>query len=104
MRIPLFAWPASQLRRARRLTIAVSARYRSSGGIGACARKAQAVFRREGWLGLKLRLRQISEPSAFIIDENSKLINRHDYTEWVRRYDTLTAEDRVSIRQRIATM
>ena len=59
-----------------------------SGGVGPMLKKALALIKREGWEGLKrkwiaLWLRQIH------------------YTEWIRRYDTLTEEGLAVIKRRI---
>ena len=60
--------------------------WRRSGGARSLLKKAFALIKREGWKGLKrkwisLRLRQIH------------------YTEWIRRYDTLTNEGRAAIKK-----
>lgn len=51
--------------------------------------KTLTVLRKEGWRSLRLRLAAMSNPAA-------------DYTEWVRRYDTLDAMQRARISERIA--
>jgi glycosyltransferase involved in cell wall biosynthesis len=60
---------------------------RRSGGIKPALRKAVSVLKREGWNGLKLRISP----------------DQDDYSEWIRRYDTLTDEARATMRAHIVS-
>lgn len=60
---------------------------RFCGGIRGTLRKTIAVFNREGLSG--------------ICEHLAKQDQRNDYTEWLRRYDTLTDEARAAMRGRI---
>lgn len=80
------------------------------GGLVESTKKAWRVFLREGWHGVKRRMQFVggyqtgfSNPK---IRPDWKLgaVDRNDYTEWIRRYDTVTESNRVLLRQRIETM
>ncbi len=80
------------------------------GGFVATTNKAWRVFLREGWPGVKRRVlfvggyrRGLWDPQI-TPDCNLSAVYRNDYTEWVRRYDTLAEPHRISIRQRIEMM
>jgi glycosyltransferase involved in cell wall biosynthesis len=81
---------------------------RFGGGVRASATKAGRVFSREGWSGVKRRILFVggnrgAPPSSTIRpDLTSAEIDRNDYSEWVRRYDTLTDIDRNKIKSKIA--
>ena len=68
---------------------------RRSGGIRAAISKAVSVFKREGWNGLKRRLGDHYSDRAFS--------DRNDYSEWIRRYDTLTDEALATMRAHAAS-
>ena len=80
---------------------------RFGGGALESAKKAWRVFSREGWAGVKQRILFVggnrSGISSSIIrpDLRSGTVDRNDYSEWVRRYDTLTDESRATMRARI---
>ncbi len=80
---------------------------RFGGGVVGSARKAWRVFSREGWNGVKRRILFVGgNRSEFISskirpDLFSTAVDRNDYTEWVRCYDTLTDECRAVMRDRI---
>ena len=62
------------------------------GSIRRAISKAWAVYKREGWNGVK----------RSVILLHSVALDRNEYAEWIRRYDTLTDETRAVIRARIA--
>jgi GT2 family glycosyltransferase/glycosyltransferase involved in cell wall biosynthesis len=62
-----------------------------SGGIGSALNKTLALFKKEGWKGLRLKWRHL----------HTRIM---EYIEWIRRYDTLTDEGRVIIRRRIEAL
>lgn len=61
------------------------------GGIRSTVDKAVVVFRREGWAGLKGKLVSVIAQHYQSATYGNNF-DRNDYTEWVRRYDTLTDE------------
>jgi len=69
------------------LMINLSYRVQAAGGWLHTARKVIKIFRREGITGLRRRFAMIAELSSW------------DYQKWVHRYDTLTDETRVKMRQ-----
>jgi GT2 family glycosyltransferase len=75
----------------------------SQGGLIGMARKCRAVYRREGWPGVKLRLLSFSNPTA-VKEIDGTVVHRTDYQEWIKRYDTIDDQARQNIRQRIAAM
>ncbi|WP_454692332.1 glycosyltransferase family 2 protein [Achromobacter aloeverae] len=70
---------------------------RQRGGVLAVSAKAWGVYRRRGISGLKQGFAAIRTVAA-----NPALVNRTDYAEWVRRYDTLTDETRAALRESLA--
>lgn len=61
---------------------------RCSGGVKPAVNKAWALLKREGWKGLMRKWMYLHAQAT-------------QYTEWIRRYDTLTDEIRAIIRMRI---
>lgn len=80
---------------------------RFGGGVIGSAKKAWRVFSREGWSGVRRRIFFVGgNRSEFISskirpDLASAAVDRNDYGEWVRLYDTLTEESRATMRYRI---
>ena len=74
------------------------------GGFIFTMQRAMAVYRQEGFSGVRARLRSIVSRSAFIRLEDSQWVSRNDYSEWVRRYDTLDDAARARIRDSVAAM
>lgn len=81
---------------------------RFSGGLTTCIKKARRVFLREGWMGVKRRILfvdgnpELLSASKIRPDINLPAVDRNDYDEWVRRYDTLTDTKRNKIKLKIA--
>ena len=82
---------------------------RFGGGMSGSTKKAWCVFLKEGWFGVKRRIlfvdghRGVSTSSAMIRpDLTLPTVDRNDYAEWVRRYDTLTDEVSTGMRKAIA--
>lgn len=82
---------------------------RFGGGMSGSTKKAWCVFLKEGWFGVKRRIlfvdghRGVSTSSAMIRpDLTLPTVDRNDYAEWVRRYDTLTDEVRAKMHKAIA--
>ena len=77
------------------------------GGLAASTKKAWRVSSREGWVGVKRRIIFVSggqrsiEGSMIRPDLILPAVDRNDYTEWVRRYDTLTDDVCAKMRKAI---
>ncbi|ALM87173.1 glycosyl transferase family 2 [Bordetella sp. N] len=81
--------PAIALRTVARLV-------RQRGGVRAVSTKAWGVYRRRGWAGIKGGLAALRTVAA-----NPSLVNRNDYSEWVRRYDTVSDETRARLKSAV---
>lgn len=75
--------------------------YHFGGGPVGVARKAWRVFAREGWVGVKRRIVFVAQGRSVSFGSEPEKNEQNDYSEWVRRYDTLTDADREKIRTRI---
>lgn len=75
------------------------------GSFGGAFAITARVYRREGIAGIKYRLRRFQEISKSIADSSSSSSNSfafgNDYSEWIRRYDTMSEEGRVKIHMAI---
>lgn len=71
-------------------------------GVISIVRRMIALLRREGLSGIWYRLRPIVTDSAFVRLKDGQRVDRNDFVEWVRRYDTLSDGKRELIRQQIA--
>ncbi len=77
---------------------------RFGGGAVTSIEKALRIISREGWSGVKRRILFVGGNRNVIIspkirpDLTSAAVDRNDYAEWVRRYDTLTDSDREKMR------
>lgn len=91
-----FGLMAHQARRAKRVAQLVAPAVQQGDGIINTFKKAMRLCRNEGLTGLKRGLRIVALRAAGA--------SSNDYAEWVQRYDTLTAETRVKMRNRIAEM
>jgi glycosyltransferase involved in cell wall biosynthesis len=82
---------------------------RFGGGVVGSTKKAWRIFSREGWAGVKRRILFVGGNRSGLLsskirpDITSAAVDRNDYAEWVRRYDTLTANTRATMRLRINT-
>ncbi len=74
---------------------AVLVAVRRSGGVRPAISKAVSVLKREGWKGLKRRLEDCYSAG--------KVSDPNNYSEWIRRYDTLTDEARATMRAHTAS-
>lgn len=92
-----------QLRRFKMFCQLASNAVRRKGGAINAAIKALKVLRHEGWLGVRQRIRSIhqSENQPAVIITDGQYVDRNDYAEWIRRYDTLTNETRSRMRDGI---
>ncbi len=72
-----------------------------SGGYSGLTKNMWRTFRSEGIHGIKRRVIFSAAPGASTPVERYEKNNRTDYTEWVRRYDTLSDLDIKAIENRI---
>ncbi|TDV61900.1 glycosyltransferase [Pseudomonas sp. LP_7_YM] len=99
--------PARKAKRiARRLKKASSllpSVIRRGGGLQNTIRKAIAVWRQQGTAGLVARVRWIAGTSnfEFVGQETREVLNRHDYSTWVKYYDTMDDSARWRINEEI---
>ncbi|MDO8412889.1 MAG: glycosyltransferase family 2 protein [Gallionellaceae bacterium] len=88
------------VKRARVLRTVLPVALKRCGGVRRAMIKTWSVFKREGWDGVRSRTiflhSQVTCPAS-----QSLTFDRNDYTEWIRRYDTLTDETRATLRARI---
>jgi GT2 family glycosyltransferase len=91
-------WSLLQARKMRALWRKFQILLRSSGGFAVLMRKALRVYSQEGFSGVSTQLKRLYVPIL------GSELNRNDYAEWVRRYDTLSDAMRRAIRERVAVM
>lgn len=86
-------WPKVKYLQMRSLMTRVA----GAGGMAVVLRKAYGVYRRDGLVGVKDRIKwfRAGAPGS---------IARHDYSEWIRKYDQVDDTTRDRIRKRIAEM
>ncbi|HEX8544853.1 MAG TPA: glycosyltransferase [Pseudomonas sp.] len=93
-------------RRLKRFSQLLPSIVRRGGGLKATTRKAINVLRSQGVSGLLTRLRWFNDvhhvaPSTAAVTQ--QIHDRHDYTAWIERYDTLDAQGRWQITEHIRT-
>ena len=93
-------WLGHQIKRVRHLLHIV----KHGCGVKSTLQQVVAAWRREGLSGILNHLRSNGTGSIVIQLEEGQLVNRNDYAEWVRRYDTLNDRAREHIRASIAVM
>jgi len=71
-------------------------------------RKIKLIYQQDGLSSVLQRLwnRIVSSKTvpAWVDIQSEQVFDRHDYSEWVRRYDTLSDDDRAGLNQRLALM
>jgi glycosyltransferase involved in cell wall biosynthesis len=87
-----------QLARGKRIAKLAPEAIRIGGGVGNTFEKAWGLYRREGLAGIKRGLMIAQTSGAVKPSVGSGTFDRNDYTEWVRRYDTLDEAKRERIR------
>ena len=100
---------AHQWRQARQVVRILPTLISSNGGILNVVKKTVSSFQQNGVSGIHYGLRNKILGSGIIAvqpcdQSDSVSIDRNDYTEWIRRYDTIDEETRSAIHRRIATM
>ncbi|RMG22365.1 MAG: glycosyltransferase [Methanobacteriota archaeon] len=95
-------WPIHQVKRAMHLIQIIPLLIARHGGSKKAFAKTLHVIHKEGFQGLKHRLKWNCQQA--VKKQTNGIVDRNDYAEWVRRYDTMTDEKRELLRKRIAEM
>lgn len=90
-----------QLKRVRRVAELVMPAIALSGGLKNTLTKATQLYRREGLAGIRRGFKIVATSGQVKPTPNSCELDRNDYAEWIRRYDTLTDEARAALCARI---
>ncbi|MFK3798203.1 glycosyltransferase [Pseudomonas sp. NPDC088444] len=87
----------------KRATCLLPSVIRRGGGLKNTIRKAIAVWRMQGTSGLISRVRWVAGASnfAFVGQETREVLDRHDYSTWVRYYDTVDDNGRWKISEEV---
>jgi glycosyltransferase involved in cell wall biosynthesis len=93
-----------QMKRFRRAAELTAHAIKCGGGWKNTSKKAIQLYRSEGLAGIKRRFRIVASYGQVIPSPVSGAFDRNDYAEWIRRYDTISDEDRVQMRERINRM
>jgi len=94
-----------QGRRAVRITKAMPSVIRRAGGLKAISSKAYVALRDEGISGLKRRWIRANTPGNQVqVSADGKIVDRNDYSEWVRLYSSIDGKSRTKIRKAIQVM
>ncbi|WP_460120611.1 glycosyltransferase [Pseudomonas sp. H3_G09] len=74
------------------------------GGLGNTLKKVHSIWKAQGAAGIVARLRWLSRPEnlEFAGQETRDVPDRHDYSLWVRYYDTLDADARMRMAKEIS--
>ncbi len=106
-------WPRAQLASLRQIIRLVLHALQLGGGFRSTLQKVFNLYQREGISGvhqglhrvrLTAKLQTVLVAADGASDTKVVAVDRNDYTEWVRRYDTLNDAARERIRQHIAVM
>lgn len=74
------------------------------GGFVVAFKKSIEIYRKQGLRGVKRGIDFILEKGEVKIKKDSIVRNRNDYTEWVRRYDTLNEAERLKIKHKLGVI
>jgi len=100
MTLPL-RFVAHQVKRAQRIVELAQPAITRGGGLKNTLIKANRLYQREGIAGIKRGFKFVAMASQIAPSVGSDVFDRNDYAEWVRRYDTLTVDTRVVMRNRV---
>ena len=89
------------MKRVRRVAELAMPSIKRGGGLKNTIKKAAQLYRREGLEGIKRGFRIVATTVQTIPTLDSGGSDKNDYAEWIRHYDTLTDESRVTMRKRI---
>ena len=98
-----------QWKRARHVLSVLPTIISESGGLVNTVEKAITAFRRDGFSGIRNRLRRKIIGSGVVAVQPCKpsdldFIDRNDYSEWIRRYDTMDEVSRSEMKECVKTM
>ncbi|MCI1001183.1 glycosyltransferase [Ochrobactrum sp. C6C9] len=94
-----------QGRRAVHITKAMPSVVRRAGGLKSFSCKAYETLRDEGISGLKRRWIRANTPGNQVqVSVDGKIVDRNDYSEWVRLYSSIDGTSRKKIRKAIKGM
>lgn len=93
-----------RIKRVLRLAKLIRPAVKRYGGVRNTIKKAYRLYRHTGLEGIKRGFRIVATSSHLVSSKDGNVPDRNDYSEWVRRYDMLTDNQRVAIRQRIQYM
>jgi glycosyltransferase involved in cell wall biosynthesis len=92
---------AHQGKRVRRVAELTMPAIKRGGGLGNTVKKAILLYRSEGLTGIRRGFRIVATSGQVNPAPNSAEHDRNDYSEWIRRYDTITDATRAVMRRRI---
>jgi GT2 family glycosyltransferase len=91
-----------QVKRVARVARLAGPAIQRGGGVTRTAKKAIGFYRRDGIAGLRRGLQLAANPGTLIPLPEPRAFDRHDYQEWIARFDTLTDTQRADLRKRSA--
>jgi glycosyltransferase involved in cell wall biosynthesis len=89
---------AHQGKRVRRIAELTMPAVKRGGGLKNTVKKAIRLYRSEGLTGIRRAFKIVATFGQINPAPNSAEYDRNDYTEWIRRYDTLTDSTRSAMR------
>ncbi|WP_158701057.1 glycosyltransferase [Phytohalomonas tamaricis] len=72
------------------------------GGLGPTFKRAYKLYRTEGLNGIRRGIYAVKSGSIILPAAGSGEVDRNDYAEWIRRYDTIDENKRINIKQTIS--
>ncbi len=93
-----------QVKRVHSATNLLAPAIKQGGGLKNTFKKAFQLYKQDGISGIKSGFRFVARNGQVIPATGSADFDRNDYAEWVKRYDTLTDEMRVTIRENISLL
>jgi len=96
-------WSVHQVKHVRHVLQISHQLLEKSGGMKATSSKALHVLRREGLKGVKNRIKT-NMGKSIVIAGTSEAVDRNDYKEWIRRYDSMTEKKLTVMRKKIKEM
>ncbi len=90
-----------QMKRVQRVVALAISAIKRRGGLRNTIKKAMQLYHYEGLSGIRRGFRTITTSGQVLPTLGSDKYDRNDYTEWIRRYDTLTDETRTIMCARI---
>ena len=99
-----FRMVSHQVKRVKRVVQLAPPAIQLKGGLRNTLKKGWQIYNKEGMAGIKRGFRIVATYGQVVPSQASGSFDRNDYVEWIRRYDTLTDEVRVQMRERINHM